>query len=158
MDLRTDNSRALPGMPEPGGEKPVSAPAFSSVAWATSTFAPLNMTWKEAPAKFPSVRVLGTTADQQALMDVTIRRGKVVRASAVVSSFQPAHMLVCTFLLAVLVEKATLPEADAWLSRALKRLRRDKPSEVTAPWHQWRVTLTTTTTTTTIGLLTMQVR
>lgn len=124
-----------------------------AVAWATSTFAALNLTWKEAPAKFPAVRALGTTADQAALMDVTIRRGKVVKASAVVP-VRAEYTPLLVFLLAVLVEKATRQETDQWLARGLNRLRRDKPSQVTAPWHQWRVTLTTTA----IGLLTMQVR
>lgn len=124
-----------------------------AVAWASSTFAALNLTWKEAPTKFPAVRVLGTTADQAALMDLTIRRGKVVKASAVVP-VKPEYTPMLTFLLAVLVEKATRQEADQWLARGLDRLKRGKPSEVMAPWHQWRVTLTTTA----IGLLTMQVR
>lgn len=123
------------------------------VAWATDTFAALNLTWKTAPAKFPAVRVLGATADQAALMDVTIRNGKVIKASAVVP-IRAEYTPMLTFLLAVLVENATRPEADAWLSRQLNRLRRDKPSEVSAPWHQWRVTLTTTA----LGLLTVQVR
>lgn len=123
------------------------------VAWATATFAALNLTWKTAPAKFPTVRVLGTTADQAALMDVTIRHGKVVKASAVMP-IQPEYTPMLVFLLAVLVENATRPEADAWLARQLNRLRRDKPSEVTAPWHRWRVTLTTNA----LGLLTVQVR
>lgn len=126
---------------------------FNAVAWATSTFAALNMTWREAPATFPAVRVLGTTADQAALMDVTIRRGKVVKASAVVP-VKPEYTPLLVFLLAVLVEQATRQEADQWLARALDRLKRDKPSNVTAPWHQWRITLTTTA----LGLLTMQVR
>lgn len=126
---------------------------FNPVTWATSTFAALNLTWKEAPAKAPAVRALGTTADQAALMDVTIRRGKVVKASAVVP-VRPEYTSMLVFLLAVLVEQATRQEADQWLARALDRLRRDKPSEMTVPWHQWRVTLTTTS----LGLLTMQVR
>lgn len=129
------------------------AATFNPVAWATSTFAVLNLTWKEAPAKFPAVRALGTTADQAALMDVMIRRGKVVKASAVVP-VRPEYTPMLVFLLAVLVEKATHQEADQWLARALDRLRRDKPSQTTAPWHQWRVTFTTTA----IGLLAMQVR
>lgn len=124
-----------------------------AVTWATSTFAALNLTWKDAPATFPAVRVLGTTADQAALMDLTIRRGKVVKASAVVP-VKPEYTPLLVFLLAVLVKDATRQEADAWLARALDRLKRDKPSQVTAPWHQWRVTLTTTA----IGLLTVQVR
>lgn len=123
------------------------------LAWAAPTFAALNLTWKEAPAKFPAVRVLGTTADQQALMDVTIRHGKVVKASAVVP-IKPEYTSMLVFLLAVLVEKATRPEADQWLARALDRLKRDKPSQVAVSWHQWRVTLTTTA----IGLLAVQVR
>lgn len=127
--------------------------ALNPVTWATSTFAPLNLNWKEAPDRFPSVRVLGTTADQAALMDVTIRRGKVVKASAVVP-VKPEYTPMLVFLLAVLVEKATRQEADAWLARALDRLRRDKPIETTRPWGNWRVTLTTTS----LGLLTMQVR
>lgn len=127
--------------------------AIDPVAWASSTFAALNMTWREAPATFPAVRVLGTTADQAALMDVTIRRGKVVKAAAVVP-VRPEYTPLLVFLLAVLVEQATRQEADQWLARALDRLKRDKPSDVTAPWHQWRVTLTTTA----IGLLTIQVR
>lgn len=124
-----------------------------AVAWANSTFAALNLTWREAPATFPAVRVLGTTADQAALMDLTIRRGKAVKASAVVP-VRPEYTPLLVFLLAVLVEGATRQEADRWLARALDRLKRDKPSDVTAPWHQWRVTLTTTS----LGLLTMQVR
>lgn len=127
--------------------------AFNPIAWATSTFAALNMTWREAPATFPAVRVLGTTADQAALMDVTIRRGKVVKASAVVP-VKPEYTPMLTFLLAVLVEKATRQEADAWLARGLDRLKRNRPSQVTVGWHQWRVTLTTTA----IGLLTVQVQ
>lgn len=134
-------------------EQTTQVATFNPVAWATATFAALNLTWKEAPTKFPAVRVLGTSADQAALMDLTIRRGKVVKASAVVP-VRPEYTPLLVFLLAVLVEQATRQEADAWLARALNRLRRDKPSETTAPWHQWRVTLTTTA----IGLLTMQVR
>ena len=153
MDLRNDGGGTLPGVSKPGSEEPVSAPASSSVAWATSTFAALNLTWKDAPATFPAVRVLGTTADQAALMDVTIRRGKVVKASAVVP-VRAEYTPLLVFLLAVLVEKATRQEADQWLARGLDRLKRDKPSEVAAPWHQWRITFTTTA----IGLLTMQVR
>lgn len=126
---------------------------FNPVVWATSAFAALNLTWKEAPAKFPSVRVLGTTADQAALMDLTIRRGKVVKASAVVP-VKPEYTPLLVFLLAVLVEGATREETDKWLARALDRLKRDKPSQVTAPWHRWRVTLTTTA----ISLLTAQVK
>ena len=125
----------------------------SGVAWATDVFAPFNMAWKEAPAKRGSVRVLGTTADKQALLDVTIRDGKVIAASAVVP-IKPEYTPLLTFLLAVLVEQATREEADQWLKRALDRLRRDRPSETIGPWHQWRVTLTTTT----LGLLTMRVR
>lgn len=123
------------------------------IAWATSTFAALNLAWKEAPAGFPAVRVLGTTADQQALMDLTIRRGTIIAASAVVP-VKPEYTPMLVFLLVVLVEGATREETDKWLARALDKLRRDKPSQVTAPWHQWRITLTTTA----IGLLTMQVR
>lgn len=122
-------------------------------AWAASTFAALNLTWKEAPAKKGAVRVMSTTADQAALMDVTIRGGRVIAASAVVP-IKAEYTPMLTFLLAVLVEKATRQEADQWLARAVDRLRRDKPSQATQPWHQWRVTLTTTA----LGLLTMQVR
>jgi len=125
----------------------------SSIAWASEVFAPFNLSWKEAPAKKGATRVLGNSADQQAIVDVTIRAGKVIAASAVVP-VKPEYTPLLTFLLAVLVERATRQEADAWLARALGRLRRDKPSETIAPWHQWRVTLTTTT----IGLLTIQVR
>lgn len=123
------------------------------VAWATSAFAALNLTWKEAPAKFPAVRILGTTADQAALMDVTIRRSKVVKASAVVP-VKPEYTPLLVFLLAVLTERATQQQADVWLAQTLDRLRRGRPSETTRPWGNWRVTLTTTA----IGLLTMQVR
>jgi hypothetical protein len=123
------------------------------IAWATDTFADLNLTWKAAPVTFPAVRVLGNSADQAALMDVTIRNGKVIRASAVVP-IRPEYTPMLTFLLAVLVERATRHEADAWLARQLNRLKRNRPSEVSAPWHQWRVTLTTTA----VGLLTVQVR
>lgn len=126
---------------------------FNPVAWASSTFTALNLTWKEAPAKLPAVRVLGTTADQQALMDLTIRGRSIVAASTVMP-VKPGYTPMLTFLLAVLVEKATREEADKWLARALDRLRRDKPSETTQPWHRWRVTLTTTS----LGLLTMKVR
>lgn len=127
--------------------------AFNPVAWAAATFTALNLTWKEAPAKFPAVRVLGTTADQAALMDVTIRRGKVVKASAVVP-VKPEYTPMLVFLLAVLTERATQQQADVWLAQTLDRLRRDRPSETTRPWGNWRVTLTTTV----IGLLTMQVK
>lgn len=127
--------------------------SFNPVAWASNTFAALNLTWKDVPTKAPAVRVLGTTADQAALMDVTIRRGTVVKTSAVVP-IKPEYTPMLVFLLAVLVEQAARQEADQWLARVLDKLKRDKPSDVTAPWHQWRVTLTTTA----IGLLTMQVR
>lgn len=123
------------------------------IAWATEVFKPFNMAWKLAPAKKGAVRVLGTTPDQQALLDVTIRGAALIAASAVVP-IKPEYTPILTFLLAVLVESATRSEADQWLARALDALRRDKPSEVTQPWHQWRVTLTTTA----VGLLTVQVR
>lgn len=126
---------------------------FNAVAWAADAFAALNMTWREAPAKKGHTRVLGNTADQQALMDVTIRGQSIVAASAVVP-VKPEYTPMLVFLLAVLVEDATRLEADQWLGRALNRLRRDKPSTVTIPWHQWRVTLTTNA----LGLLTMRVR
>ena len=74
-------------------------------------------------------------------------------ASAVVP-VRPEYTPMLVFLLAVLVEQATREESDAWLARALDKLRRDKPSETTQPWHKWRVTLTMTT----LGLLTMRVR
>lgn len=123
------------------------------VQWATDAFAALNLTWKEAPAKFPAVRVLGNSADKQALMDLTIRRGAIIGASAVVP-VKAEYTPMLVFLLAVLVKDATRDEADKWLARALNRLRRDRPSTTTQPWHKWRVTLTTNT----FGLLTMQVR
>lgn len=124
----------------------------SGVAWAADVFAPFNMAWKEAPAKKGAVRVLGSSADQQALLDVTIRGSKVIAASAAVP-VRPEYTPMLTFLLAVLVESATRQEADAWLARGLNRLRRDRPSETIAPWHQWRVVLATTS----LGLLTMQI-
>lgn len=124
-----------------------------AVAWAADAFAALNLSWKLAPAKQGAVRVLGSSADQAALVDLTIKGGRIVGASAVVP-IRPEYTPMLTFLLAVLVEKATRSEADAWLARALNRLRRDRPSDTTAPWHRWRVTLTTNT----LGLLTMQVR
>lgn len=123
------------------------------VAWAAQVFAPFNMSWKLAPAKKDRVRVLGVTPDQQALLDVTIKGKTVVAASAVVPIL-PEYTPLLTFLLSVLVEQATLAEADAWLARALDSLRRDRPSSVTRPWHRWRVTLTTNQ----LGLLTVQVR
>lgn len=123
------------------------------VAWAIDAFAALNMTWKEAPAKPRHTRVLGVAADLQAVMDVTIKGRSIVGASAVVP-VKPEYTPMLVFLLAVLVEKATREEADQWLARALDKLRRDKPSETTQPWHKWRVTLTTTS----LGLLTMRVR
>lgn len=99
------------------------------------------------------MRVLGNTPDKQALLDVTIKGSRVVAASAVVPIL-PAYTVLLTFLLSVLVQEATLAEADAWLARALDGLRRDKPSDTTRPWHRWRVMLTTNA----LGLLTMQVR
>jgi len=123
------------------------------IAWASEVFAPFNLSWKEAPAKRGAVRVLGNSTDQRALLDVTIKAGKVITASAVVP-IKPEYTPLLTFLLAVLVESATRQEADAWLARGLGQLRKDRPSEVARPWHSWRVTLTTTT----IGLLTMQGR
>lgn len=126
---------------------------FNAVAWATGTFTALNLAWKEAPAKFPAVRVLGTTTDQQAILDVTIRRGKVIAASTV-TPVRAEYTPMLVFLLAVLVENAPREETDKWLARALDKLRRDRPSQVTQSWHQWRVTLTTNA----LGLLTMQVR
>lgn len=123
------------------------------VQWATDTFAVLNLSWKEAPAKFPAGRVLGTTADQAALMDVTIKGHSIVGASAVVP-VKPEYTPMLVFLLAVLAKDATRQEADQWLARALDRLKRDMPSQVTQPWHQRRVTLTTNT----LGLLTVQVQ
>lgn len=123
------------------------------VAWATDVFSALNMTWQIAPAKPRHTRVLGKTADQQALMDMTIRGKNIIGASAVVP-VRPEYTPILVFLLTVLVEQATQREADQWLARALDRLRRDKPSETTQPWHRWRVTLTTTA----LGLLTMKVR
>lgn len=116
-------------------------------------FAPFNLDWQTVPAKRGGVRVLGKTADEQALLDVTIKGSKVIAASSVVP-IKPEYTPMLTFLLVVLVERATRQEADAWLARALGRLRRDKPSETIGPWYQWRVTLTTTA----IGLLTVQVR
>lgn len=123
------------------------------VAWATDAFQALNMAWQLAPAKKDRSRVLGKTRDERALMDVTIKLERVIAASAVVP-IQAEYTLLLTFLLAVLVEQATRQEADAWLARSLQRLRRDRPSETAAPWHQWRVILTTNA----LGLLTMQVR
>lgn len=124
-----------------------------SITWAADVFAPFNLTWKEAPAKRGTVRVLGASADEQALLDVTIRGSKLIAASAVVP-IKPEYTPMLTFLLAVLVERATMQEADLWVARGLNALMRSRPSEVTRPWHQWHVTLTTTA----IGLLTMQVR
>jgi len=123
------------------------------IAWASEVFAPFNLSWKEAPAVGIARRVLGNSADRQAIVDVTIRAGKVIAASAVVP-IKPEYTPLLMFLLAVLVESATRQEADAWLARGLNRLRRDRSSAVVYPWHDWRVTLTTTA----IGLLTMQVR
>jgi hypothetical protein len=111
------------------------------VAWAADAFSALNLTWKAAPAKRGALRALGATADQAALLDVMIRSGKLVAASAVVP-IRPEYTPMLTFLLASLVERATLPEADKALARWLDQLRRDKPSQTIAPWHQWRVTLT----------------
>lgn len=135
------------------GGKDGKAVSADPIAWAADVFAPFNLAWREAPAKHGAVRVLGTTADGLALLDATIKAGKVIAASAVVS-IKPEYTPLLTFLLAVLVEGATREEADAWLARGLGALRKDRPSEIARPWHQWCVTLTTTT----LGLLTMQVR
>lgn len=140
-------------MPEPGGEKPVPAQPLDGVAWAAGAFAALNLTWRLARAKRDHTRVLGKTADEQALMDVTMRNDKLVAASAVVP-IKPEYTPMLVFLLAALVSDATMAEADQALARWLTKLRRDKPSETIAPWHQWRVTLATNR----FGLLTMQVR
>lgn len=123
------------------------------VAWATDAFSALNLTWKDAPAKQGQRRVLGSSADQSALVDLTVKGSAIVAASAVVP-IKAEYTPLLTFLLAVLVEKATREEADKWLSRQLKKLRRDRPSVVAAPWHQWRVVLTTNS----LGLLTVQVK
>lgn len=131
--------------PVPGGLDPI--------AWVTDVFAPFSLTWQRAPARPGAVRVLGRSADQQALLDVTLRGDRVTAASTV-TPIRAEYTPLLVFLLTVLVRDATPTEADAWLARALDRLRRDRPSETTAPWHQWRVTLTTTA----IGVLTMQVR
>lgn len=125
----------------------------NAIAWVAGAFAALNMTWKEAPAKPRHTRVLGTTADQQALLDVTIRGQSIVDASAVVP-VKAEYTPLLVFLLTVLTLNATQQEADQWLARALDKLRRDKLSETTQPWYRWRVTLTTTA----LGLLTMKVR
>jgi hypothetical protein len=127
--------------------------AVDSVAWAADAFAALNLSWKLAPAKKGAVRVLGNTADTAALMDLTIKGTRIVGASAVVP-IQPEYTLLLTFLLAALVEQATLQEADAWLARGLNSLRNDRPSDTVRPWHGRRVILTTNA----LGLLTMQVR
>jgi hypothetical protein len=127
--------------------------AVDRVAWGSTAFAALNLTWMVAPAQPGAVRVLGTTKDQAALIDVTIRGTRVTAASAIVP-IRAEYTPLLTYLLAVLVETATLHEADAWLARGLNRLRRDGPSATIASWHQWRVTVTTNT----LGLLTMQVR
>lgn len=123
------------------------------VAWATDAFASLNMAWQLAPSKKDRVRVLGKTRDERALMDVTIKHERIIAASAVVP-IQGEYALPLTFLLAVLVHGATREEADAWLTRALGRLRRDRVSDTIGTWHQWRVSLMTNA----LGLLTMQVR
>lgn len=153
LDPSRPGAHRIVNLPEPGGAESVPTPeAGGVVAWAIDAFAALNMTWREAPAKGLK-RVIGTTADQQALLDVTIRGRSIVGASAVVP-VRPEYTPMLVFLLAVLVEQATREEADAWLARALDKLRRDKPTVTTQPWHRWRVTLTTTT----LGLLTMKVR
>lgn len=137
-----------------GGEKPVPVAASGSlIAWATDAFSALNLTWKDAPAKQGQRRVLGTTTDQSAIVDLTVKGSAIVAASAVVP-IKAEYTPLLTFLLAVLVEKATRSEADAWLARQLNKLRRDRPSVVAAPWHQWRVVLTTNQ----LGLLTVQVK
>lgn len=131
----------------------VAGSGIDPLAWTSDVFAPFNMAWQLAPAKAPIARVLGKTPDEQALIDVTIRRDKVVAASAVVP-IKPEYTPMLVFLLAVLVESATREEADRWLARGLAALRKDRPSEVTRPWHQWRVELATNV----LGLLMMQVR
>lgn len=123
------------------------------VAWATDAFQSLNLIWKDAPTKAPNQRVLGHTADKAALMDLTIRHGKVFTASAVVP-VKPEYTPMLTLLLAALVEGGTLTEADAFLARTLNRLKRDRPSAVTTVWHRWRVIVTTNQ----LGLLTLQVK
>lgn len=121
--------------------------------WAADAFAPLHLAWRDVPAKNGARRVLGTTADRAALMDVTIRGARLIGASAVVP-IRPEYTPMLTFLLASLVQRATLAEADAWLARQLRRLPTKRVGDVAAPWHQWRVVLTTNA----LGLLTMQVR
>lgn len=123
------------------------------LAWAADAFAALNLTWKQAPAKRGTVRVLGSSANQAALVDLMIKGSRIVGASAVVP-IRAEYTPLLTFLLAVLVEKATRQEADQWLARALGRLRKDRPSDTVQPWHGWKVVITTNT----LGLLTMQVR
>lgn len=141
-------------MPGQGRKEPVPAAAPGGlIAFASEAFAPFNLTWKDAPAKAPAVRALGSSADRNALLDLTIRHGAIVGASAVVP-IKPEYTPLLVFLLAVLVKDATRPEADAWLARQLNKLRRDRPSVVAAPWHRWRVVLTTNQ----LGLLTVQVK
>lgn len=123
------------------------------VAWASDAFSALHLTWQLAPAKTPAVRVLGKTTDGGALMDVTMRREKVIGASAVVP-IKAEYTLMLTFLLASLVQGATREEADRWLARQLRRLPQQRIGQVMARWHQWRVVLATNQ----FGLLTMQVR
>lgn len=141
-------------MPGAGGEKPLLTDAPGSlVAWATDAFAALHLTWRDAPAKAPAVRVLGKTADERALMDLTIKRDKIIGASAVVP-IKAEYTPMLVFLLAALVSGATLPEADQWLARQLRRLPKNRVGDIAAPWHQWRVALATNS----YGLLTMQVK
>lgn len=123
------------------------------VAWAADAFGALNLTWKTAPAKKDAVRVLGTTADHAALMDITIRGERLIGASAVVP-IKAEYTPMLVLLLASLVETATWAEADAWLGRALNGLRRDRPGALVRAWHRWRVTITTNA----LGLLTVQVK
>lgn len=123
-----------------------------SVAWAADAYAALNLTWRAAPSRH-GARALGTTADQAALMDVTIKHDRLIGASAVVP-IKPEYTLMLTFLLASLVKDATMAEADAWLARQLRRLPQRRVGDVSAFWYQWRVVLTTNA----LGLLTMRVR
>lgn len=121
--------------------------------WAADAFAALRLTWRDVPAKNGAVRVLGKSADEQALMDLTVKHSKIVSASAVVP-IKAEYTPMLVFLLAVLVDKATMQEADQWLARQLRRLPKNRTGDVAASWHQWRVVLATNR----YGLLTVQVR
>ena len=126
---------------------------MDAIAWATETFAPMNLVWSPLPPvkKYPNdTHVQGLTMDKVAGIDLVLTN-KAIRMATLITPINAAYMPLCTYAIAA-IAGTDKTQADMWLARILSQLKTQRVKEIQATLKQIRGIASITT----IGVFTLQ--